>query len=175
MDYKNNCFEKVKVNTKISNIFVGIIKDIPSSELCSNYRTLTVQKRNSLISYEDFYMIIYKCVLEYVPRKGENLILKIIKKLPTTIKNIQHIIDNKKIIEFQQYILDKYFYDKDSDNNIKKKINELKSNIEELIKLGEVEHLDIILDHFDDRMRTGLLTDLKKLSSLMNKVDKISD
>ena len=105
-------------------------------------------------------------MLEYVPREGENPLMKAIKMLPRTIKNVQRIKQNNDIIEFQKEILDKYFYNSGADN-IKEKLVELEENINLLIAEDEIEILEDVLTRFDDRMHKGMISDLEKLSVML--------
>lgn len=170
MDYNKYSFLKMKVNSKVSAIFTGIIEDIPNfEEKCNDYALV---KKGGLITYEKFYLIVYKCVLDYIPKEDENLLIKAITMLPRAKKNIQRIIDNKGILELQRSILDKYFYSHGNGGtnyNIKDKINELKDQIDELIADGDLQMLDAVLEHFENRMRDGFLADMKKLSLLLEK------
>ena len=118
------------------------------------------------MTYEQFYNYIYRIVLEYVPREGENPLMKAIKMFPRAIKNVQRIKQNNDIIAFQREILDKYFYNS-GDDNIKEKLLELEENINQLIAEDEMEIFEDVLTHFDDRMRSGLLSDLERLSAML--------
>ena len=129
---------------------------------------LIVQQKNNLISYEQFYNIIYRRVLEYIPAENENPLLKAIMMLPRAIKNVRRIKQNNEIIKLQQEILDKYFYCA-GDENIKTKLLELENEIDTLIAKNELEILDLVLSRFDERMRSGVLEDLKRLSQLLDK------
>jgi len=165
MDY-NKALVKMKVNRRINDTFLGIIKDLPSSEFSPRKNALIVQNKNSLMTYEQFYNYIYRIVLEYVPREGENPLMKAIKMFPRAIKNVQRIKQNNDIIAFQREILDKYFYNS-GDDNIKEKLLELEENINQLIAEDEMEIFEDVLTHFDDRMRSGLLSDLERLSAML--------
>lgn len=165
MDY-NKALVKMKINRRINDTFLGIIKDLPLSEFAAEKNTLIVQNKNSLMTYEQFYNYVYRIVLEYVPREGENPLMKAIKMLPRTIKNVQRIKQNNDIIEFQKEILDKYFYNSGADN-IKEKLVELEENINLLIAEDEIEILEDVLTRFDDRMHKGMISDLEKLSVML--------
>ena len=106
----NKALVKMKVNRRLNDTFVGIIEDLPISEFNSTKNALVVQNKNSLITYEQFYNYVYRIVLEYVPRDGENPLVKAIKMFPRAIKNAQRIKQNNDIIAFQNEILEKYFY-----------------------------------------------------------------
>lgn len=166
MDYKKDIFIKMKVNSKVSAVFTNIISDIPYPSFRTGGTALIKQAQNTIISYEDFYNIVYKCVLEYIPKKDENLLVKIIVKFPKAIKNVQRINENSEIIKLQHDILNKYFYNH-GDMNLRDKINELKIQVNELIELGDLEYLETILDRFEERMRNSFLCDMKKLSQLL--------
>lgn len=168
MDSKNKSFIRMKVNLRVSELFTNIISDIPYPYFKSGGTTLISYKKNTLILYEEFYDIVYRCVLEYVPKESENPLVKAIKQLPRAFKNVKRIQENKKIIEFQQSILDKYFYTH-GEMNIRDKIDELKLQVEELIEQGELEYLDSILERFEERMRSDFLNDMKILSHLLEK------
>jgi hypothetical protein len=103
-----------------------------------------------------------------VPRDGENLLMKAIKMFPRAIKNAQRIKLNNEIIAFQNEILNKYFYNS-GDNNVKEKLLELEENINQLIEDDEMEILEPVLSNFNERMRSGLLADLEKLSDMIDK------
>lgn len=164
----NKALVKMKVNRRISDTFIGIIEDLPTSEFNPRKNALIVQNKNTLITYEQFYNYIYRIVLEYVPRDGENPLMKAIKMFPRAIKNAQRIKQNNEIITFQNEILKKYFYIP-GDNNVKEKLLELEENINQLIEDDEMEILDPVLSNFNERMRSGLLADLEKLSDMMDK------
>lgn len=164
----NKAFVKMKVNRRINDVFVGIIEDLPASDFNSRKNELIVKNKNSLITYEQFYNYIYRIVLEYVPSDGENPLMKAIKMFPRAIKNSQRIMQNNEIITFQNEILNKYFYIS-GDNNIKEKLVELEENINQLIEDDEIEILERVLLNFNERMRSGLLEDLEKLSDMMAK------
>ena len=167
MDYSKTLV-KMKVNRRLNDTFIGIIHDLPTSEFDPRKNALMVQNKNSLMTYEQFYNYIYKIVLEYVPRDGENPLIKAIKMFPRAIKNLQRIKQNNEIIIFQNEILDKYFYNSGVDN-VKEKISELEENISQLIEDGEMELLEPVLSSFDERMRSGLLSDLEHLSLMLDK------
>lgn len=120
------------------------------------------------MTYEQFYNIIYMMVLEYIPNEDENPLFKAIEMFPKAIKNIHRIQQNKEIINLQKEILDKYFYTS-GDENIKEKLLELENEINLLIDDNDLKILDQVLLSFDERMRSGLLTDLESLSQLLNK------
>lgn len=164
----NKALVKMKVNRRLNDTFVGIIEDLPISEFNSTKNALVVQNKNSLITYEQFYNYVYRIVLEYVPRNGENPLVKAIKMFPRAIKNAQRIKQNNDIIAFQNEILEKYFYSS-GDENIKEKLLELEMNINQLVEEGELEILESVLSNFDDRMRSGLLSDLRQLSAMLDK------
>lgn len=164
----NKALVKMKVNRRLNDTFVGIIEDLPISEFNSTKNALVVQNKNSLITYEQFYNYVYRIVLEYVPRDGENPLVKAIKMFPRAIKNAQRIKQNNDIIAFQNEILEKYFYSS-GDENIKEKLLELEMNINQLVEEGELEILESVLSNFDDRMRSGLLSDLRQLSAMLDK------
>lgn len=164
----NKALVKMKVNRRLNDTFVGIIEDLPISEFNSTKNALVVQNKNSLITYEQFYNYVYRIVLEYVPRDGENPLVKAIKMFPRAIKNAQRIKQNNDIIAFQNEILEKYFYSS-GDENIKEKLLELEMNINQLVEEGELEILESVLSNFDDRMRSGLLSDLRQLSAVLDK------
>ena len=42
-------------------------------------------------------------------------------------------------------------------------------NINQLVEEGEMEILESVLSNFDDRMRSGLLSDLRQLSAVLDK------
>ena len=166
--YYNKSLVKMKVKSRLNDTFVGIISDIPSSELNPSGNVLIVSSQNSLMTYEQFYNVIYKCVLEYIPRENENPLIKAIRMLPKAITNVQRIKNNNEIIKKQNEILDKYFYTS-GDNNIKEKLQELERDIDQLIEDKDLDILERVLLNFDDRIRSGLLTDLEILSQLLAK------
>lgn len=166
----NKALMKMKAKSRLNDTFVGIINDLPNPENCYRNNELIVQQNNELITYtyEQFYNMVYRTVLEYVPRDNENPLIKVIKMLPKAIKNINRITKNSQIIKFQNYILNKYFYDS-SDDNIKEKLLELENNINQLIENGDFDYLEPVLSSFDERMRSGLLKDLEVLSQLLER------
>lgn len=155
------------VRDRLNNTFVGIIKDIPDSVLNPKNNALIAKPKNSLMTYEQFYNMIYMVVLEYIPDENEDPLLKVIKMLPKAVRNMRRIKQNKEITNLQKEILDKYFYTSGADN-IKEKLLELENEINILIDDNDLEILDLVLLRFDERMRAGLLTDLKHLSELLN-------
>lgn len=167
MDYSKTLV-KMKVNRRLNDIFIGIIHDLPTTEYDPRKNALIVQNTNSLITYEQFYNCIYRIVLEYVPRDGENPLVKAIKMFPRAIKNTQRIKQNNEIIAFQNEILNKYFYNS-GDDNIKEKLTELEENINQLIEDDEMEIFERVLSNFDERIRSGLLSDLENLSLKLEK------
>lgn len=164
----NKTLIKMKVNHRVNDTFVRIIDDLPKQEINPCKQALAVQNKNTLITYEQFYNYIYRIVLEYVPSDGENPLMKAIKMFPRAIKNARRIKLNNEIISFQNEILDKYFYIL-GNNNVKEKLLELEENINQLIEDGEMDILENVLSNFNERMRSGLLADLKKLSIMMDK------
>ena len=164
----NKTLIKMKVNHRVNDTFVRIIDDLPKQEINPCKQALAVQNKNTLITYEQFYNYIYRIVLEYVPSDGENQLMKAIKMFPRAIKNARRIKLNNEIISFQNEILDKYFYIL-GNNNVKEKLLELEENINQLIEDGEMDILENVLSNFNERMRSGLLADLKKLSIMMDK------
>ena len=167
MDY-NKSLVRMKVKTRLSDTFVGIIHDIPSPELNPSVNALVVSSQNSLMTYDQFYNTVYKCVLEYIPRENENPLISVIRMMPKAIKNAKRIKNNTEIIKNQNEILDKYFY-VSGDNNIKEKLGELKEAIDQLIEDNDLDIIEGVLKNFDDRMRMGLLKDLGILSQLLTK------
>ncbi|MEZ3516159.1 MAG: hypothetical protein K1W37_13115 [Lachnospiraceae bacterium] len=167
MDY-NKGLVKLMVRDRLHNTFVEIIQDIPNPELSPKSSALIVKQKNSLMTYEQFYNIIYMMVLDYIPNEDENPLFKAIEMFPKAIKNIHRIQQNKEIINLQKEILDKYFYTS-GDENIKEKLLELENEINLLIDDNDLKILDRVLLSFDERMRSGLLTDLESLSQLLNK------
>lgn len=158
----------MKVNSRVSGVFSDIISDIPYPSIKKGGNELIAHSQNTLISYEDFYNIMYRCVLEYVPRKNENPLITAVRKLPNAIKNVKRIKANTKIIELQHNILEKYFYKhENNEDNLRNKIDELKSEVDKLIEVGEVEYLDSVLNNFEERMKRGFLNDMRILSQLM--------
>ena len=168
MNSKSKTFIKMKVNKKISNIFHVIISDIPYPSFRNSPITLVAHNHTALISCEDFFVILFRCVSEYVPRNNEHPLLLAVKKLPNGIRNVKKIKANSQIINLQKEILDKYFY-LPGDHNLKNKIAELKENIDQQIESGNMEIIDRILIRFEDRMRSTFLSDMTKLSQLMEK------
>lgn len=164
----NKTLIKMKVNHRINDTFVRIIEDLPKQEINPCKQALAVQNKNTLITYEQFYNYIYRIVLEYVPSDGENPLMKAIKMFPRAIKNARRIKLNNEIISFQNEIMDKYFYIP-GNNNVKEKLLELEENINQLIEDEEMDILENVLSNFNERMRSGLLADLKKLSIMMDK------
>lgn len=164
----NKTLIKMKVNHRINDTFVRIIEDLPKQEINPCKQALAVQNKNTLITYEQFYNYIYRIVLEYVPSDGENPLIKAIKMFPRAIKNARRIKLNNEIISFQNEIMDKYFYIP-GNNNVKEKLLELEENINQLIEDEEMDILENVLSNFNERMRSGLLADLKKLSIMMDK------
>lgn len=164
----NNALLRMKVNHRLNDVFTRIIQDIPNTELKTSKNALAVTQKNGLMTYEEFYEIVYRSVLEYVPRDGENSMLMVIKMLPRVTKNIQRIKINDEIIRKQNEILQKYFF-KSAPDNIKKKLKKLETSINKLIKNNEVDLIEACLNNFESRMRDGLLTDLKELSNLLDK------
>lgn len=163
----NKGLVKLMVHNRLNDTFVRIIQNIPNSELNPKSNALIVKSKNSLMTYEQFYNMIYMIVLEYIPNENENPLFKAIKMFPRAIKNIRRIKQNDEIINFQKKILDKYFYTS-GDENIKEKLSELENEIDLLIDNNELEILDPVLLRFDERMRSGLLADLEHLSQLLN-------
>lgn len=168
----NKELARIKVNYRLNDMFVKIIQDIPNSELNPRSNTLTLPQKNRLMSYDQFYKRIYMIVLDYIPSENENPLFKAIKMLPRAIKNTRRIKQNIEIIKFQQEILDKYFYTQ-CDDNIKEKLSELKNAVNQLIDNDDFEILDDVLSRFDERMRSGLLSDLIHLSQLLEQRIKI--
>lgn len=164
----NKSFIKLKVYSKLNNTFIGIIRDIPSPDLKQGNNTLFVQQKSGLMSYEQFYNIIYRIVSEYVPAENENPLFKAIMMFPKAMKNARRIKQNNEIIKVQRDILERYFYTLGNDN-IKIKLSELEKEIDLLICENEFEILDLVLARFDERMRSGLLADLEHLSQLLEK------
>lgn len=164
----NKALIKMKVNRRINDTFARIIEDLPKPEINPCKKALVLQNKITLITYEQFYNYIYRIVLEYVPRDGENPLMKAIKMFPRAIKNARHIKLNYEIITFQNEILDKYFYIP-GNNNVKEKLLELEENINQLIEDEEMDILENVLSNFNERMRSGLLADLKTLSIMMDK------
>lgn len=158
---------KIKVKSRLNDIFIGIIQDIPSSEF-NPISNVVCEKKNNIMTYESFYNVLYRCVLEYIPIHNENPLLKSIKMAPRVIKNIQNIKCNVEIVKFQKKILGKYFYFS-GDSNIKEKLSELEKNVNQLIEEDELEILEDVLLRFDDRIRSGLLADLEYLTHLLDK------
>lgn len=109
MDY-NKGLVKLMVRDRLHNTFVEIIQDIPNPELSPKSSALIVKQKNSLMTYEQFYNIIYMMVLEYIPNEDENPLFKAIEMFPKAIKNIHRIQQNKEIINLQKEILDKYLH-----------------------------------------------------------------
>ena len=158
---------KLAVRNRLNDTFVRIIQDIPAAELKTQNNALLVKQNGNLMTYDQFYSMLYLRVLEYIPGEKENPLFKVIKMLPKTIENIYRIKQNNEIINFQKTILDEYFYTP-GDKNIKEKLSELENAIDQLIDNGELETLDDVLSRFDERMRSGLLADLERLSQLLN-------
>ncbi len=163
----NKGLVKLMVHNRLNDTFVRIIQDIPNSELNPKSNTLILKQNDSLMTYEQFYSMIYMIVLEYIPNENENPLFKAIKMFPRAIKNIRRIKQNDEIINLQKEILGKYFYIS-GDENIKEKLSELENEIDQLIDNNELEILDPVLLRFDERMRSGLLADLEHLSQLLN-------
>lgn len=172
MECNINVILKMKVNARVNNVFAGIIDDLPKTDNSlknvSGKNYLSTTKKGQIINYESFYREIYNCILEYMPRDNENPFLKALKKLPQAIKNVKRISENKEILEFQNEILKKYFYEH-GDENIRDKINELKEYINISINDGDLEYISRILDHFEDRMQNGIVKDMQQLSILLKK------
>lgn len=168
MEYKNKSFVKIKVNARVSKMFRDIIEDIPLSCPRTENTALIVRPQTSLISYEEFYNIIYKCVLTYIPSRNQNTLMIVVKNLPNVLKNVKRIGKNKNIIDMQRKILDKYFYIS-GDMNIKEKIDELKFYVDDLIESEDLEDLDSVLNNFEERMRDYFLNDMKSLADLLEK------
>lgn len=166
MDSKTKSIFSMKVNSKLDNMFRGIIEDIPTLE--NSGSELALIQKGELISYEGFYNILYKCVLEYIPKKNENPLIKAIVMLPRAIKNVKRIAANSEIIEFQRKILNDYFY-MPGKKNIKEKVNELKNAIDELIEVGDYQILEDVLENFENRIRNDFLKDMEKLADLLKK------
>lgn len=167
MDY-NQGLVRLKVKKRLNDLFIGIIQDIPESEFNPGRNALIVQQQNNIMTYEQFYNVVYRIVLEYIPRDNENPLFRAIKMLPRAMKNIQRINQNKDIIKFQNEILDNYFYDS-GNKNIKEKVSELEKEVNKLIEVNNFEILERVLSNFEDRMRSGLLNDLAVLSQLLDK------
>lgn len=166
MDYKKGLVN-LKAKSRLNDIFVGIIKDIHDLGFNSRSNDLVKQQKNSLITCEQFYNIIYIIVLEYIPKNSEQPLRKAIRMLPKAIKNIHRIKQNNEIIKFQKEILDKYFYTSGC-NNIKKKLSELENEVNKLINDDDLEILEDVLLGFDKRIHLGLLNDLERLSRLLD-------
>lgn len=94
--------------------------------------------------------------------------LKAIKMLPRAIKNVKRIQSNVCIIELQNSILQKYFYP-NSNENIKDKVFELKQSTAGLLESGDEELIDCHIDNFQDWVEHGLVSDLQKLSVLLER------
>lgn len=167
MDYHKNLV-RLKVHSRLNDTFVGIIQDIPSADLKIGNNALIVRQKNNLMSFEQFYNIIYRIVSEYVPTENEDPILKAIKMLPKALQNACRIKQNYEIKKLQKKILNEYFY-RAGNNNIKTKLSELETGIDILIEENNLKDLDETLSRFDERMRNGLLKDLNHLSQLLEK------
>ena len=176
MDYENS-ITNVQIDEKLNNVFCNIIKDIPN--LHNKNTEIATIKKGQMISYGDFLKILYNSVLEYVPKDNENILIKIITKLPKVIKNINHFSANIAIIKLQNKILNDYFYSH-GDKNIKLKLEELKANIKNLVNDGEYEMIDAVIESFDDWIRNGshseenkgFLNDMKDLADKLEKRGK---
>lgn len=166
MDYKQKSTFDKEVNSKLNDMFHRIIEDIPAA--CKNQSTeIALVKKGDIISYEKFCVILYKSVLDYIPEEGENPLVKAIAMLPRFVTNVKRIKANKEIKKLQKIILNKYFY-LPGDDNIKSKVKELKSQIGDLEE-DDYQILDNIMERFEDRIRTGFLTDMSELARLMEK------
>lgn len=160
-------FLKRKVRVKLNNTFCRIVNDIPS---LGSQGQIVVIRKGEIITCDQFYNILLRCVIEYIPHNGENFLIKAITKLPRLISNIKEIKQNHEIIILQESILNKYFYLPGNDN-IKEKIVELKKEIDFLIADEPdlfVDVVDRILDNFEARMKDGIVKDIKNLYSLIN-------
>lgn len=172
------------VNERINKIFINIIDDLPMDSngkviICKkNY--LSVTDSEAVVEYGAFCKSLYEFVSIYIPSDKENPLIKTIKMLPRTIKNIKIINLNKEIIVLQNHILDKYFLASSKmlpaeRMNIKEKILEFKDSINEILYDDEndeemIKYLsEKALSSFDERIRTTLLNDLNRLSELMKR------
>lgn len=167
MDYKNSIV-KLKIDKQISKVFSSIINDIPYPELQHRNTELSQKSNELIITYDVFYNILYKCVLEYIPQENEHSLLKAIKMMPKAIRNVKRININKKVIELQQCILDKYFCIPGKDN-IKDKIAKFRDSI---IEMETWEEVEMAIKNFEERMRNGLLKDLETLSLLLEQRER---
>ena len=164
MGYKNGSFLRAEVKIKINVILKNIIADI--NYPYSNRKTTSINNNvnTNLSVYEDFFARIRSCITDYFPSENETTALTLIGKIPNTVSNISKIRHNKKIIEAQNNILRNYF--SDNDNNIRNKIIELKSSVNEAIRENNNDILDEVLEGFDNWIRSGFLKDINELFQL---------
>ena len=163
---------QMKINYRVNTVFANIIDDLPRNAdgktLVTSKQYLAETNNNQFINYSEFCRILYCYIQMYIPRRGENPLLKAVKMFPRFIENLRNINNNYTIIELQNTILHTYFLDS-GDKNVKEKIAELKSELQTLVDNDEVEFIDSVIDRFETRMREGLLSDLEELSRLLNR------
>lgn len=168
----NKYLIRLKVKNQLSEVFIGILHEISELGLCSEKDELMIQQNNGLMNGDQFLHDLYMIVKRYVPVKNENLLIKAIGLLPRAIKNVQHIKQNSGIIVLQDKILDKYFNSM-SDENIKKKLQELENEIDRIIEEEDdrLKVIESLLSNFKDRMRAGFVSDLEHLSQLLEETN----
>ncbi len=167
---------RLDVHRQINTIFIRIVDELPRSDkglaIVNNRNYLTITRGMSVVEYGVFCKAIYEFISIYIPNDKENPLIKAIKMLPRTFKNLKIINANKQIVEKQHQILATYFIST-SAKNIKNKIFELKSEIDNIFADNDndedlcAELADAHLSDFDDWMRRNLLNDLCQLSELM--------
>lgn len=167
---------RLDIHRQINIIFIQIIDELPRDEeglvLVNSKNYLTVTNEMSVVEYGLFCRAIYEFISLYIPNDKENPLIKAIKMLPRTFKNLKIISANKQIIEKQHQILSTYFAST-STKNVKNKIFDLKTEIDNIFDDEDndeelcAELAEAHMNDFDDWMRKNLLNDLCQLSELM--------
>ena len=167
---------RLEVHQQINNIFIQIVDELPQNDeglvIVGKRNYLSITNGLSVVEYGLFCKAIYEYISIYIPNDKENPLIKAIKMLPRTFKNLKIINANKQIIEKQHKILTTYFAST-SAQNVKNKIFELKTEVDKIFDDEENDEelcrdlTDAHLTDFDDWMRRNLLTDLFQLSELM--------
>lgn len=174
MDYE--IIDQSEINRRVNEVFVKILDDLPKDEkgnaFVSGKQYLAATDGNQIVNYAKFYEQLYSMIFMYIPKEGENPIVKLIFVVPRIYKNIKRIKAADKIIAFQNEILDKYFR-KPTGDNIKNKILELKETINAYDIIDDKDLFDQIIYNFEDRMRKGIMKDLIKLSKLKEERNKM--
>ena len=172
MEYNVKIIWKMKAAVRVNRLFGKILDELPKPEntlmVINSDSYLSTTQNGQIINYDSFYKIVYNCVQAYIPSENENILTKVIKNIPRTIRNIKRIEDNREILEFQNKILEKYFYD-GGEYNLKNKILDLKQIIDEATDYGKLDLVDNFLCDFEMRMQQDLGEDLQKLQRMLKK------